>query len=290
VNGGQGGGYPPPAGGQWPNEPQGGTPYGGQDPYGTPGYGAPGYGGSYGGQGGFGGTAPYGTQYGPVMEPPKKSRTGLIVGLVIGGVVVIGGAAALIGLSASGDDKKPAAATTSTAPSPSSSPSAVDAGLPHSIVVPRSVGDYRQMTGSVADRIAATMRKSMGQSQGAYAEAYSKAKIAIYSKNGDAAHPLIFVGMAGNDSPAIANELKSRSASEEVDSTFLGMGLGDAKDYPAGPLGGVLRCGTGPLGAGTAAACAWADSSTVGAVLTPQSGEVESLAGTTVDLRNAAER
>jgi hypothetical protein len=138
-----------------------------KDPYGAP---------SYGGQGGFGGTAPYGgqTQYGPVMEPPKKSRTGLIVGLVI--------------------------------------------------------------------------------------------------------------------SPAIANELKSRSASEEVDSTFLGMGLGDAKDYPAGPLGGVLRSGTGPLGGGTAAACAWADSSTVGAVLTPQSGSVASLAGTTLDLRNAAER
>jgi hypothetical protein len=228
------------------------------------------------------------------MEPPKKSRTGLIVGLVIGGVVVLGGAAALIGLSAgssgsSGDDGKPAPVTSSAAP-PSSSPSAVEAGVPHSIVVPRSVGDYRQMTGSVADRLASTMRKSMGQSQGAYAEAYSKAKIAIYSKDGDSAHPLIFVGMSGNDSPAIANELKSRSASEEVDSTFLGMGLGDAKDYPAGPLGGVLRCGTGPLGGGTAAACAWADSSTVGAVLTPESGSVVSLAGTTLDLRNAAER
>lgn len=292
MNGGQDGGYPPPPGGQWPNQgqpPQGGTPYGGQDPYGAPAYGDPG---SYGGQGAFGGgTAPYGqTQYGPVMEPPKKSRTGLIVGLVVGGVVVLGGAAALIGLSSSGDDKKPAASTTSAAPSPSTSPSAVDAGVPHSIVVPKTVGDYRQLTGSVADRLASTMRRSMGQGQGAQAEAYSKAKIAIYAKDGDAAHPMIFVGMSGKDSPAIAQELKSRSASEEVDSTFLGMGLGDAKDYPAGPLGGVLRCGTGALGGGTAAACAWADSSTVGAVLTPQSAAVASLAGTTLDLRNAAER
>jgi hypothetical protein len=276
VNGGQGGGYPPPEGGQWPGGPQGGTPYGGQDPYGGPGHGF--------------GTTPYGTQYGPVMEPPKKGNTGLIVGLVVGGVVVVGGAAALIALTAGGGDKKPAAATSSAAPSPSSSPSTVDAGLPHSIVVPKTVGDYHQMTGSVADRLAQTMRKSMGDSQGAYAEAYSKAKIAIYSKDGDAAHPLIFVGMSGNDSPAIANELKSRSPSEEVDSTFIGMGLGDAKDYPAGPLGGVLRCGTGAMGAGTAAACAWADSSTVGAVLQPQSGGAAALAGTTLDLRNAAER
>jgi hypothetical protein len=52
----------------------------------------------------------------------------------------------------------------------------------------------------------------------------------------------------------------------------------------------VLRCGTGQLSGSTAAACAWADSSTVGAVIVPQSGDVASLAGTTLDLRNAAER
>ncbi|MDN3358206.1 hypothetical protein [Actinomadura sp. DC4] len=283
MNGGQDGGYPPPAGGQWPG--QGQPPYGGQDPYGAPSYGPPG---PYGG--GFGTSQYGGTQYGPVMEPPKKGRTGLIVGLAVGAVLVVGGAVALVALVASGDDKKPAAATSSATAAPSTSPSTVDAGLPHSIVVPKTVGDYQQLTGSVADRLASTMRKSMGDSQGAYAEAYAKAKIAIYAKNGDSARPLIFVGMSGNDSPAIANELKSRTPSEEVDSTFLGMGLGDAKDYPPGPLGGVLRCGTGPLGGGTAVACAWADSSTVGAVLTPQGGSPASLAGTTLDLRNAAER
>jgi hypothetical protein len=285
VNGGQGG-YPPP-GSQWPDEgrpAQGGSPYG--DPYGGSGQ----FGGPYGTQPpSYGG--PYGgTQYGPAVEPPKPRRTGLIVGLVVGLVVVVGGVAVLVAVAASssGGGKKAAAATTSAAPS--ASPSSVDTGVPHSIVVPTSVGGYRRLTGSVADRLSSSMRKSMGQSQGKYAEAYSKAKIAIYAKNGDATHPLIFVGLSGNDSPAIAEELRSRSASEEVDSTFLGMGMGDAKDYPPGPLGGVLRCGSAPLGGENAAACAWADSSTVGAVLTPRSGVVTTLAGTTVDLRNAAER
>jgi hypothetical protein len=202
---------------------------------------------------------------------------------------VLGGAAAAVGVASSGDDK-PAAAT-SSAPSPSSTPtSPVDADVPHSIVVPQSVGDYRRLNGSVADRLASTMRKSMGDSADGYAEVYAKAKIAIYTKNGNTQRPLIFVGLVGSDSPQLAEELKAQTPSEEVDSTFLGMGISDADDYPAGPLGGALRCGTGPVGGGTAAACAWADSSTVGMLIETGESGVPALAKTTLDLRNAAER
>lgn len=290
MNGGQGGGYPPPAGGQWPGDGSGGNPYGGQDPYVDPAYGGQrSYGGAYG--------DPYGQtpSYGPGGVPPKKSRTGLIVGLAIGAVVVvIGGTAAVIGVTSSGDEKPAAASSplpsSASSSAPAASPSAVDAGGGHSLTVPETVGPYRRMTGSIADRLAETMRKSMNQDQsGKYADVYAKAKIAIYSKSGDTTHQLIFVGLSADDSPSIAEELKSRTPSEEVDSTFLGMGLGDAKDYPPGPLGGVLRCGTGPMGSSTAAACAWADSSTVGALIAPESDSAATLAGTTLDLRNAAE-
>ena len=318
MDGSQGGGYPPPAGGQWPGDGSGGTPYGGgHDPYSDPTYGGQGsYGNAYGApqpqSGGYGDpygqTPSYGQQpsyeqqppygppapYGPGGEPPKKSRAGLITGLAIGAaVVVIGGAAAVIGVT-SGDDEKPAAASSplvSGSPSsPAASPSAVDAGGHHSLTVPESVGPYRRMTGSVANRLAETMRKSMNQQQnGKYADVYAKSRIAIYAKNGDATHPLIFVGLSADDSPSVAEELKTHTPSEEVDSTFLGMGLGDAKDYPPGPLGGVLRCGTGTTGGSTASACAWADSSTVGALMAPSSTSAATLAGTTLDLRNAAE-
>jgi hypothetical protein len=296
VNGGQSGGpgYPPPDGGRspfgTPQSPYG--PYGGtqpQSPYGggtapVPPYGQDPY------------ASPYGSQewssYGMGSEPPKKSRTGLIVALSIAGaVVVLGGTAAAIGVASSGGDKPTAASTTSPPASPSASAtsSAPAAGGHHSLTIPASVDDYRQLTGSVADRLAETMRKSVGNQQGAYGEALAKSKIAIYAKNGDSTRPLIFVGLSADDSPAIANELQSRSPSEEVDSTFIGMGIGDTKDYPAGPLGGVLRCGTGTTGTGSAAACAWADSSTVGALITPANSSVPVLAQTTLDLRNAAE-
>lgn len=310
MNGGQGGGYPP-AGGQWPGDGSSGTPYGGHDPYSDPTYGQGSYGGGpYGGTqpygGGYGGTqpqsGPYGDPYGQTPaygpggpgfggEPPRKSRTGLLVGLAIGAaVVVIGGAAAIIAVASSGGDKPASASSPLASGSASATPPDSAGGGNRTLTVPESVGPYRRMTGSVADRLAETMRKSMNQdSSGKYADVYAKSKIAIYAKNGDSTHPLIFVGLSANDSPAVAEELRTRTPSEEVDSTFLGMGLGDAKDYPPGPLGGVLRCGTGPMGGSSAAACAWADSSTVGALITPQSDSAATLAGTTLDLRNAAE-
>ncbi|HZE31815.1 MAG TPA: hypothetical protein VE198_10305, partial [Actinoallomurus sp.] len=242
---------------------------------------------------GPGGQDPQGMwAYGQGGEPPKKSRKGLVTGLVVAAaVVVLGGAAAAVGVDSSGDDKKPAGA--SSAASPSSAPtSPVDAGVPHSLTVPRSVGIYRRLTGSVADRITKTMRKSMEQSEdGAEnADVYTKARFAIYTKDGDVQHMLIFVGMSGADSPAIAEELKSDPPSEEVDSMFVGMGIGDAKDYPAGRLGGALRCGKGPMSGTTATACAWADSSVAGLLIAPGSGSAPALAKTTLDLRNSAER
>lgn len=293
MNAGQGG-FVPPDGGQWPNEGPpagGGTPYGGQ-PYDAPGaYGPQPY-----SQGGYGGTqpqgglyqGPYGTgipPFDPGGEPPKKGHTGLIIGLaLVAVIVVLGGLAAVIG-SSSGDDK-PAGASARSA-----TPSAADAGVPHTIEAPKTVGGYRRLTGSVADRLAKTMRKSMSEEDnGKYAALYATAKIAIYAKKSDPTHTLIFIGLSSSDNPAVAKELKSRSPSEEVDSAFIGVGIGDAKDSPPGPLGGVLRCGTGSM-AGTSGvtACAWADSSTMGVVLVPDSRNARALADTTHKLRNAAE-
>lgn len=305
MNGEQGGGYPAPGGGQWPNE---GSPAGGGTPYGQAPYGAPGaYGQQPYGQGAYGGGTPpqgapyggapqpesgpygqpYGTgipSYGPGGEPPKKSRAGLIVGLaVVAVIVVIGAVAVAIGASSGGDKSVGASA-------PSASPSAVDAQVPHTISVPRAFGTYRRLTGSVADRMSQSMRNSMnGASNGEYADVFAKAKIAIYTRNGSTGHSLIFLGLSGSDNPAVAKELKSTSPSKEVDSAFVGMGIGDAKDYPSGPLGGLLRCGTGSVGGASAAACAWVDSSTMGMVLVPGTRNAPALAGATLKLRNAAE-
>jgi hypothetical protein len=293
VNGGQGGGYPASEGGQWPNE---GSPAGGGTPYGQEPYGAPGaYGQQPYGQGGYGGTQPqggpyrdpYGAEtpsYGPGGEPPKKSRAGLIVGLAVVAVIVVIGAVVVVIGASSGDDKS------ADASPPSASPSAVDAEVPHTIRLPSTFGGYRHLTGSVADRLSQNIRKSMNaNANGKYADVYAKAKIAIYAKKSDPTHSLIFIGLSSSDNPAIAKELKSRSSSEEADSAFVGMGIGDTKDFPPGPLGGVLRCGTGSMDGTSAAACTWADSSTAGVVIVPDTRNAAALAGTTLKLRNAAE-
>ncbi|GAA4607459.1 hypothetical protein GCM10023195_28340 [Actinoallomurus liliacearum] len=117
--------------------------------------------------------------------------------------------------------------------------------------------------------------------------AYANAKVAIYLKDGDSRRSLVLVGMAADDVPELATELRSRSPSEEVDATFMGMGITDTSDFPAGSLGGILRCGRTPTGGG--AACAWADGSVLGMALTPLSSDVVSLGATTLALRNAAE-
>jgi hypothetical protein len=266
MTSGQGGGPEFPGSG-WGTPPH---PYGGAPHHGGP---MPG-----GGMPPGGGPAPW-QPYGPPPMPPRKSRAGLIIALATAGaVIVFGGLAILIGVS-SGDRSKPDAATAA----PTDSPEATPAGTPRSIRLPASVGDYKRVTGSVADRLAKNMRKSMGTT----GTAYAKAKIAIYLKKGDAQQPLVFIGMSGTDVPELGTELRSRSASEEVDSMFLGMGVTDTSDFPAGPLGGVLRCGKGE--SGSSAACAWADGSVVGMVLTPLNSDIVSLGATALVLRNLAE-
>lgn len=280
----------PPDGEQWPNE---GSPAGGGTPYGQELSGAPGaYGQRPYGHGGHGSTQPqsglYQDPYGAVApaygmggEPPKKSRAGLIIGVAVVAVIaVVGVFVAVVGAS-SGDDKL------ADGSPPSVSPSAVEAA--RAIKVPRTFGGYRRLTGGTADRTAQSMRKSMNE-DGKDADLYAKAKIAIYAKTSDSTQELFFIGLSSSDNPAIAQELKSNSPSEEADSAFIGMGIGDPKDYPAGPLGGVLRCGVTTTQGITETACAWADSSTSGITVVANSRNTKALASTTLKLRTAAER
>src|SRR5690242_15486259 len=106
----------PPYGSDPPQQP-GGYP---GDPYGQPQYGQPQYGqpGSYGPpapppQYGQYGQYPGGPAFPPPPTPPRKSRTGLIIGLVVGGVALLLclGIGALVVIPAiSTGDKTPAGA------------------------------------------------------------------------------------------------------------------------------------------------------------------------------------
>jgi hypothetical protein len=91
------GGYPPPAGGygQQPTQPQ----YGGYGQQQQPGYGQqqPQYGG-----------------YGQPPVPPKKSNTGLIIGIAVGAVVLIGAIIAIVVIATGKKDDTTASAATAT--------------------------------------------------------------------------------------------------------------------------------------------------------------------------------
>jgi hypothetical protein len=169
-----------------------------------------------------------------------------------------------------------AAYGTTSSPSPS-------AGAQRTIRIPDSFGDYTRMTGADAQGVIEAIRKAQAQQNPVFA---AKMKIAVYERHGNAQQRIAFIGLAAGDHPTIAQELRSNPPSAEVDSALAAMPLTGPKDYPAGHLGGTLRCAAGSHGG---AGCAWGDGSTVG-VVAGSAPSADELARTTLALRNAAER
>jgi hypothetical protein len=126
-----------------------------------------------------------------------------------------------------------------------------------SLKIPTSVAGYKQLKGSVTKRAIQDMRKKMGGGSSLENQIYGKAKIALYTKGSSR---LVFIGLAGSDSPVIAKEL-SLSPSSEVDSVFAGSGIDNPKDYSVGSRGGVLRCGKMKQQGISVSVCAWANPS-----------------------------
>jgi hypothetical protein len=240
------------------------------------------------------GPAPYQPQqpswnYTP-PQPPPKSNTGLIIALAAGAAVVLILVGVLAFVLTRGDDKpKPspqAGSPTTSSPSQSATPSPTPTSTTLTLTLPTSVSGYTRSTGSVADRLTTTMRESMIKASPEEAEAFAKAKLGLFTK-GD--QRLIFIGVQGSDSPSFASELANKSPSDEVDSMFLGANVSDATDYPAGPLGGTLRCGKGTSNGTPVAMCGWADSSVAALVLVPGMQPAD-LAPITLAFRTASEQ
>jgi len=260
--------WPPPP----PVQPYGGPPPSGypqQYPYPQPGQsqypqpGQPNYG------------APYGYPAGmnPVGGPPpmRKRRTGLIVALSIAGVLVLSVVAlAIIGTNQKKKEDKAVS------------------GPPRSLVAPTASGTYKLVTGTVADRVAESMKSAMTGKAGGRG-LYDNAKIGIYSNPPGADPKLIFLGLSTADSPALRESLKRSSASAQVDAAFLGAGITDAQDFPAGALGGVMRCGHTDNSGTTLHMCVWGDHATLGMVLPIDASDDAGAAAIAATFRGNAE-
>ncbi|MFL6055696.1 MAG: hypothetical protein ACJ72W_22760 [Actinoallomurus sp.] len=162
-----------------------------------------------------------------------------------------------------------------------SSPSST-AGAQRRIKVPDAFDDYTRSTGADAQRVIQAIRQAQAQGNSIFA---ANMKLGVYQRRGNAQQRLAFLGLAGGDHPSIAQELQANPPAAEVNSALAAMPLTAPKDYPAGPLGGVLRCAPGSHGG---AGCAWGDGSTIG-VVAASTVSAEELARATLALRNAAE-
>jgi hypothetical protein len=227
------------------------------------------------------------------VDPHRRSRSGLFVALAVAGLLlVLGGTATMAGVSTRGDEEPTAEVSSANGSSSApAAPFAAGVNEPLEIVLPRSIDGYRKVGGPGPAQAAKGFRRLIGI--GRSADVASTAKIATYERNGNPERSLVFIGLSALGGPAIAEELRTHSPAEEVDATFTSLRMSGARAFPAGPLGGVLRCGSRPIdagGGGVPRTCVWADRWTIGAILAPSGTSMEMLADLTLGVRDTAER
>jgi len=136
------------------------------------------------------------------------------------------------------------------------------AAVVHTFKLPASAAGFKRTTGNVSRRLVAALRRRAKRAAAkvspAWAEAFAKAKIGIYTKPG--AEALVVIAFSARGT-RFASILRSQSPSELLDSFFLGARISSTKDFPPGRLGGVLRCGRSTKGSYRGTLCAWGDKS-----------------------------
>jgi hypothetical protein len=99
-----------------------------------------------------------------------------------------------------------------------------------------------------------------------WVKAFHQAKISIYTRPGQ--QQLIFMGFSTAGDPQLA-ALLQRSPSTGLDGFMAGAGVANTGNFPAGPLGGILRCGVASKAGSQLTICAWTDPSVLGVTMTP---------------------
>lgn len=205
----------------------------------------------------------------PLPSAPRRSRAVRIVVIAVAVVAFVGLAAIAI-----------AAIGSATAPT---------AGPARDLSIPSTFDSYDRLTSSLAQNVEDQMRIRMATSASAAARLYEKALIAVYAVPPTAAPQIVFIAVNAKDSQQARDLLGSGSPSGNADTFLLGAGVTRAASHPAGPLGGVLRCGQVSTAGGSYPACLWMDRSTFGLLIGVGGTSESALATATLDLRNSAE-
>lgn len=244
---------PPAAPPQWQQPAQPGQPGegqwaqpAGQVPPPAPPYGAPGY---------------------PMAAPPKKRRTGRIIGIVAAVVVVLIAVVAIATTVVNKHSDKLA--------------------KQHTLTVPAKAGDYVQLTNSTANQVGDSILSAV---KDADAESvWSNPKVGVYAKSANGDPEVILLGLNVADSKELTREMGTNSIAEEAKVILKSAGLSSAQSYDAGKFGGELRCGTLDSGGTPLATCIWIDHSTVGVVY-QINGQPSDTAAVAKTIREAGEK
>ncbi|HTZ43376.1 MAG TPA: hypothetical protein VMB79_05890 [Jatrophihabitans sp.] len=154
----------------------------------------------------------------------------------------------------------------------------------HRLALPASFAGYSQVDDQ---QVADDLRAGLVRSNPGFADAYRRAQIGLYQSA--AGGQLVAVAMPASVIPQASRSALARDPGSVAAARLTENGAATEADFPAGPLGGSLKCG--PHATGEAAVCAWADAATVGLVLTADQSQADAnqAAADTLSLRNAAE-
>jgi hypothetical protein len=254
-------GFPPPGYGQQPS-------YGQAPPYGQPSYGDQptvfGQPTAYGEPTAYGQPTAYGEQPGfPPPQPPKKSKAVpiVLVSLAVLLVLCVGGGTAIFmaGRNKAKEIVDTAKDAANSPPSPAGTPTGKQPQKPQSkitVTEPKTLGGRPKLTDAQFSTLADELQKGLASVPNATATVG-----ALYGT--PAKQDIVIIASAA---APIANPKR------ELDSTFLGAGIGGLKvtgikTINAGPLGGVAKCGKADAGGIDLAMCSWADDGSVGWIM-----------------------
>ena len=153
------------------------------------------------------------------------------------------------------------------------------------VVLPSSFGPYTKVTNPALSQLMNAMRTKLPGNA-------SKAPVAVYALPG-ATPAIVVVAVYADLGGDVAREFDIDGPNAIVLAIFDGGAVkpSDLEPYAPGPLGGVLKCGTGVDNSTPFVACAWADASTAALVIdVSPDADINQLAANTLKLRAAAEQ
>jgi hypothetical protein len=240
--------------------------------------------------------------YYPPQPPPKKSRTGLFVGLGVGFGVIAAGVAIAVAVSSSNSPSTPvanggsssasagaspsaSADTASAAPSDSASSSTGITGTGHTISVPSRAGTLRLLTNAdTTQRISELKSKLSGNA------AYTDPQIGFYAIGSSHVYSVWLLAEDTSAIPSFQDSVTSLGAEGAAREIATAANMKNIQTEPAGPLGGAMVCGTLNENGVNLMACEWVDDSSFGWVYFMPTVSHGKALNYTLDLRGAAEK